>query len=329
MDDWLNEAAELTPWIPLAGLAVAVVVGLWTWVFGARLVKSTMVVCGLALGAVAGAAAGSVVAADSSVFLTIMGLGGAVGGLLVSLLLFRLWVGLAAGIVAAAVCPAVVLAWDGPQPEDPAAPESAEVAEAKPESASPGPSRAAMADARGEGQDNSGAPDTPEAPEGEGASLAQGFVDGDLAEGLVDALPDALPEGLPTDTDAAVAKAQEAAAQVWDTLLQSNLDVVWTWWDGVTAQTQRGVYLGAAIAGVIGLGAGLLMPKTVAGLLASAVGGSMVYFAGRELVVRQWPDVASQWPSSPRATVVFLGLITLLGVLVQWATRKRKADDRK
>ncbi|MEM6750621.1 MAG: hypothetical protein AAF612_09140 [Planctomycetota bacterium] len=324
MDDWLNEAAELTPWIPLAGLAVAVVVGLWTWVFGARLVKSTMVVCGLALGAVAGAAAGSVVAADSSVFLTIMGLGGAVGGLLVSLLLFRLWVGLAAGIVAAAVCPAVVLAWDGPQPEDPAAAESAEVAEA-----SPPPSALASTDARREGPEASGTPEAPETPEGEGASLAQGFVDGDLAEGLVDALPDALPEGLPTDTDAAVAKAQEAAAQVWDTLLQSNLDVVWTWWDGVTAQTQRGVYLGAAIAGVIGLGAGLLMPKTVAGLLASAVGGSMVYFAGRELVVRQWPDVASQWPSSPRATVVFLGLITLLGVLVQWATRKRKADDRK
>ncbi|MEM7682068.1 MAG: hypothetical protein AAF288_08930 [Planctomycetota bacterium] len=329
MDNWLNQASDLTPWIPWAGLLVAMVVGLWTWLLGARLIKPAMVVCGVALGLAGGAAVGSTVAADSNTFLTIMALGGALAGLLVSLLLFRLWVGMAAGIVAALAAPAVVLAWQGP-PEanapdaDPSSAQSAKV-QTEASSADPQVEAPALSSSEAEPGQAEGAVRGGVRGEGQGESLAQGFVDLPIPEGLAENLPD----NLPTDGQQAVEQAQAAAQQVWDTVLQRNLDSVWNWWRGVSAQTQKGVYLGAGVAGVLGLLLGLAMPKTMAGLLASAVGGAILYFAGREAAVRQWPDVAEQWPTSPRATVVMLGLITVLGVLLQWALRRRRSDDRK
>ena len=99
------------------------------------------------------------------------------------------------------------------------------------------------------------------------------------------------------------------------------------WWDGMEKSTRKTLMIVAGSGAFIGLVAGLIYPYQIAAFQ-SALIGSMLFMFGCNGLLKLYAPGLSDWlPQNPRATLVLLGLITLLGALVQWTVLKTKTDS--
>ncbi|MEM1212366.1 MAG: hypothetical protein AAGI68_08720 [Planctomycetota bacterium] len=343
MVQWVVDQA---PGAAVFGLALLVGVGLLLWLFGSRLAKPAAVVSGVVMGASVTASLAGLWAGLNTLTIAFIALGGAILGGVLSGVLFRLWMGLSGALVLAAVVPAGVLVWQGtPGLEIPGTTLEPGEAEASVE-ADRAQTEAVVSslDGRdGEGDDAV----SPEATAGGGNAwldflsrnmdqATQATQPGSGVEGEGGGLD---PEQLTTELggdlggDLGGEQAREAIQQVSDqmkaaakTVWLKNAEAMKGWWEQVTPETQKVVYTGALAGGVIGLLLGLLLPTGSAMLQSSVVGALMLLLPGRELIALKLPEYAGFLPGTPRQLVIALGLITALGIGLQWMLRRRRAE---
>ena len=120
-----------------------------------------------------------------------------------------------------------------------------------------------------------------------------------------------------------------AAGQFFDWLepmLDWARDDLKDWWDGFEPATQRTVLLTAGIGALIGLLAGLIFPYMAASIESALVGTLLVVGCGL-LLLNLYADVDTDLTArNPITLVSAVGLITAVGVVLQWTVFRRKAD---
>ncbi|MEM6458970.1 MAG: hypothetical protein AAF710_06225 [Planctomycetota bacterium] len=306
--------AELVQAMPAAWtvlLALGLLVGLVLWAFGGRLAQKGVMLTGFfagGLGAAAlaagltenpGAAAELSEATGQAVensggglWVLGIGIGGAVAGVLLAWLLFRFWMGATAGALLAAVVPLAALVWQGP---------------------GAGPTLTAVQETQDVTLEALGAGESDPAAEAIRRRLAGGTPD------------EAAAAEEPVAGDALFDRGRfvDGLASVW----ARQVEEVKRWWSELPAGTRRFLVAGAGVGGAVGVVLGLVLPGVAASLQSAMVGSVLLLACGRGLLLAFVPGVGGVLPDSWRGVLLTLGLITLLGVLIQWTLRKRKDDD--
>ncbi|MEM9882209.1 MAG: hypothetical protein AAF800_04755 [Planctomycetota bacterium] len=320
--------AELMQAMPAAWtllLGVGLLVGLVLWVFGGRLAQKGVMLTGFFAGGLGAAALAAGLTANpgaaaelseatgqaveisggsgGGVWVLGIGIGGAIAGVLLAWLLFRFWMAATAGALLAAVVPLAALVWQGSGPALTAVQETQDV----------------TLEALGAGESDPA------------AEAIRRRLAGDAEPGEIAGPP--LPA---THADAAEAGDPETAGGLFDRRrFVDGLASVWArqveevklWWSELPAGTRRFLVAGAGVGGVVGVVLGLVLPGIAASLQSAMVGSVLLLACGRGLLLAYVPGVGGVLPDSWRGVLLTLGLITLLGVLIQWTLRKRQDDD--
>ena len=101
-----------------------------------------------------------------------------------------------------------------------------------------------------------------------------------------------------------------------------------SWWAAL-GPSARGMVIAAVCGGgFVGLLLGLIYPYPSAAVESSLIGSLLALFGLHALLAIHLPSSLRWLPQNPRATVALLGLITLLGALVQWTILRSKTDTR-
>jgi hypothetical protein len=109
-------------------------------------------------------------------------------------------------------------------------------------------------------------------------------------------------------------------------IYEQQRDEAAAWWKSLGGTGRKRV-AGCAIGGaLVGFLLGLIRPKLAAALMATLLGGVMIVLAGERLLAVNAPDFYASLPGGPRVTLAAVGLITILGLGLQWTFSKRKAD---
>jgi hypothetical protein len=210
--------------------------------------------------------------------------------------LFRIWMAAALALVLAVALPLAGLALQGVAPPPLA-------------SATAGNTIAA-ADAT-----------TVDSPEKLAADLIEQLREAVMAPRGSGATPPATPEGAATES---LGLGMRSTAQAWWDNQRLAID---QWWRSL-APVQRGS--ASALAGLgalLGVLLGLIGPYTSAAIQSSLIGGVCALFGlGRLGELNPEGLLAGLVPQSPVQLVSLLGLITLVGVGLQWTLWRRRAD---
>jgi len=97
------------------------------------------------------------------------------------------------------------------------------------------------------------------------------------------------------------------------------------WWTDLADSDRQAALLALGAGLVLGLIFGLIKPHLGAALQAALVGAVLLTLSGQH-VLTLFLDEESNLPRGPRVFVLAVGLITILGVLVQWTILRGKAD---
>ena len=310
--------AELVEGLPMGWtgvLAAAMVLGLVLLFLGNRLAKLGVMLCGLIIGGLGAVAAATQVSAGAGggtapgTWLLAFGIGGALAGVLIAWLLFRFWMAASGAVLLAAVVPLSAMIWEGNGPElssfDPARRGAQAVLAAVEDRVADH-----MAAPPGSGPDEAFVgPPAPSAPASEPASESAGQA--------------------PAETKAHGAIPVVDRARLLDDargVYEQQAQEIRTWWSELPTASRRVLQLGAAIGACCGIVLGLAAPLVAAGIQSALVGAVLVFTAARGLILAFVPGAAGVLPGEWRGVLLTIGLITLLGLLIQWALRRREAD---
>lgn len=317
-------------------LAVGLLVGLVLWAFGGRLAKKGVILTGFVVGGLGAAAlamgmssppaevvayapqvaeaageafrnSGSNAAgAGSGLWVLAIGIGGALAGGLLAWLLFRFWMAASAALVLAAVVPLSAMIWAGNGPTLSAVQNTQNVTL---NALGAGQSDPA-ADSLREWKSRVRIPGSNSRPDPR--NNPSDFSDHD---------PEQPSAGTTTrfDRQAFFADLQS----VW----QQQIADVKTWWADLEPGPRRFLMGGAIVGGGVGLVLGMVLPLLAAAIQSALVGSMLILFSGQTLLLKFAPAAAGILPHTWRGILLSLGLITLLGILIQWSLRKRKADE--
>jgi hypothetical protein len=333
--DWAEQAG-VGPAVLVGVLVGVMLVGLVLWLLGGRLARAGTVVAGFVIGglAVTSLAIGMTSTGGFGPWVLLLGVGGAIAGALLAWLLFRLWMGVTAAALLTLVVPTAVLIWSPPPPAS-----GSEEATDAVDRLNDAESTESVLDALRETWDEGMA----EAFDEEAVADALRDVGAGVGEGSDDA-PAAL--GGERVREIAVGQARrvgDVLRAAWD----QETARLHAWWDGLPGGTRTTLIAGSAVGAVLGLVIGLVAPRVMASVQTAAVGAVLLFFPAGVLVHTYLFDplaeategteveptdagtagLAAWWPNQPRAVLLSLGLITLVGLLLQWTLRKRKADS--
>jgi len=105
----------------------------------------------------------------------------------------------------------------------------------------------------------------------------------------------------------------------------NEVEDIQNWWDQQPTTTRNTLMAAAGIGAIIGLLLGLLLPNISAAGQSSLAGALLIVFTGRALLSHFATD-QMQWLYNARPLIITIGLITVLGVLLQCTWLSRKAD---
>ncbi|XAL99376.1 hypothetical protein OT109_17570 [Phycisphaeraceae bacterium D3-23] len=293
IQQWFDHASRSFPGVTTGALIGAMVLGLVLWLLGGKLMKAAMVIAGLLLGLYGGLLLSGF--ASSAGFVGVLTVGMAIAGALAAALLFRVWMAVSTAMLFAIVVPAAVLVWEGTP--------STEIMGRSPADVTQDLQRRLNT---GEGTIDEITRDRVQSMIDEGSIQSLSNADGILRE-----------QGI----EAGKATGEAIKGMVFD-----NIEAVCAWWQENTTDAQRNVALGMGVGALGGLLLGGLFPKYTAAIQAALVGAVLLFIPGRELIVDHAPEAVGWLPSSPRGGLLALGLITLLGILVQWTLYFRPVD---
>jgi len=110
---------------------------------------------------------------------------------------------------------------------------------------------------------------------------------------------------------------------------ERETQAVAAWWEELGSAGQRTLKIALGIASLVGVLLGSLLPK-VAAVVQSTLVGALLWVAGaRGLLIIFFPVAMRDMRAGPRAWLVLLGLITLVGIFLQWSMRRRNADKSR
>lgn len=292
IQSWFEHAGRVMPGATVGALCGCMLLGLLMWCAGGKLAKPACVVGGLVLGTYLGLLLSGFVSSAGFGMVLIGGL--AIAGALLAIMLFRAWMALSTALMLAIVVPAAVLVWQGTAIE-----EATTI-------------------------DTQALTDQLQNQLDENKSKLN-----DAARAEISSLLAEQTQAGAIDAQAILSEHGVEAAHVLRGQVFDNLDTAKTWWHDNSSQTQKNMAWGMLAGALLGVLLGILMPIRAAILQTAFVGGILAFVPGREIVIGWLPNVARWLPTSPRGALLALGLITLLGVLVQWTLFFRKVDKEE
>ncbi len=114
--------------------------------------------------------------------------------------------------------------------------------------------------------------------------------------------------------------------QVLRSIISKQTNAISEWLTSLTRKEKMFLVTGAIVGAVMGLVFGLFRPQLASSIQAAVVGSFFVYVPGRELLDHFLPSIASWLPNTPRWMLIIMGLITVLGILIQWMMAGDEAD---
>lgn len=291
--------------------AAAIVAGIVLWLLGRSLARLACGISGLVLGGLAGLLVGQALSEQGAMTIPLV-IGGGIAGALLASLLFRVWMAISGAALLALVVPLLVFVWQGaPLPMvQPPADDEATTAEDGAESGTPidvdgviESVKTAVQEQVDKFSDNEGEGEG----EAENATTAAGVdvesIQANAAQGAMDEVSE---------------EAREAIDQA--------VGEVRAWWDGLEGSGRSLIIVAAIVGALIGLIFGLVAPYIAASFESALVGAILILLPTRTLLDAHAPDLGAYLPHSERATIVLLGLITLIGIAIQWTLFRRRTD---
>ncbi len=282
--------------------ALALGAGLLLWLLGRRLARPACAFSGLILGGIGGVILGESLVDQGGIMLAII-IGAAIAGALLAALLFRVWMAMTGALIFGLVASAVVLLWQQ-------APVDAQVETASAEASS-------LADAE------------------DGNELTIDIPIDALTEPIREGIASAI-DGTGSEDDEAAATVsidQEAAAKIGNAILDALRGMaeyyrgsLSDWWAEAGAGVRGTVMVVGLIAAGIGLLIGLIGPYLAASIQSATAGSILMLFSSFSLLAQLMPEHLHWLPASPRGVLICLGLITIIGLVLQWTFFAEKAD---
>ena len=125
-----------------------------------------------------------------------------------------------------------------------------------------------------------------------------------------------------------LADMKERARAIGRTYVQQLVDLSRTVWGDLSTTDRTTVITGAGASAVVGFLLGLIVPYLAAAVEASIVGASLMLVSAVNLLNGYAPEQAGWLIASPRRWFLILGLITMVGVVLQWTVLRKKADSK-
>ena len=287
-EQWFQQADSALPTLTMTARWVVFGVGVALWLAGGKLLKAAVMLGGLMLGMIAGGV--SVAFVDSPTiaigFMIGLGLLGVIG----AWLMFRAWVAFSAAIMFAVAAPAAVIIWQGVPVQ--------ELSE-----------------------------DTQQA-----AEHVQQRYDA-LSSELNDQTKIKIEELIQQGDQEALTQANQLITNRGQETLNAaksavfrNLEDVKAWWNDSATSVQKNIGLAMLIGAGVGLLFGFIAPNYAASIQSAMVGAVLIVIPGRELLASYLPAATELVPTTARGTLITLGLITVLGIMLQWTLYLRRDD---
>jgi ElaB/YqjD/DUF883 family membrane-anchored ribosome-binding protein len=289
-----------------------VITGLVLWLMGKKIVRITVALTGLLLGSAAAFPLSQQFGAGAHGTLAWV-IAGAVAGCLIAWLLFRVWMGLSTAAVFAVLVPGVYLVWVGgaaPTPsegDDAGEPTSwVQPAAFLQDDTEPQPRTNRLFDF---GDDADDAADTPDTPRNSAVEDAIRSELTDQQRQIIDEAKRTFFEAISTAYDRYRARVDE-------------------WWAARSDMARKNLTTSVAIGGLVGLLMGLLMPNLSAAVQTALVGSILLLYGAWGLLVVNGHDPAESLPFAltGKTVLLALGLITALGIIVQWTVWRKQTD---
>jgi len=245
---------------------------------------------------------GEALADQGSIVLALV-IGAAIAGALLSALLFRVWMAISGALIFGLTAAGVVLLLQ-------AAPDELETAEP--------PVAVESADVEEASED--------------GGLTIEIPLDG-ITEAVKAGIATAIEDGEDADNTASLTIDNETAKKIGVSLLDAlrglatyYWDQLKLWWGDSNTGARGGMLLVGLVAAVVGLLLGLVGPYKAASIQSAVAGAVLILFSSFSLFAQLLPEQLSWIPATPRKVLITLGLITMLGLALQWTIFKRKTD---
>ncbi len=304
----LQEMLEKLGSVGVMAPALALGAGLLLWLLGRKLARPACAFSGLILGGVGGVVLGESLVDQGGIMLAII-IGTAIAGALLAALLFRVWMAMTGALIFGLVAAAAVLLWQQAPADEAVETASADVSY--------------LTDSDDDSGDAS---------------------DGELKIDIpIDALTDPIREGIASAIDGAgdedgeatatVSIDKEAAAKIGNAILDAlrgmagyYRESLGDWWAEAGSGVRGTVMIVGLIAAGIGLLIGLIGPYVAASIQSATAGSILMLFSSFSLLAQLMPEHLHWLPASPRGVLICLGLITIIGLALQWTFFAEKAD---
>ena len=290
LEQWFQRTDDSLPVLTETARWVVFGLGVLLWLAGGKLIKAACILGGTMLGMIIGGLSFAFVDTVGVAVGFMIGLGmiGALG----AWLMFRAWVAMAAAIVLAVAAPAAVLVWQGVPPE--------KLAD----------------DAQQATQQVEQRYDTFQNQLNDQTKLqVQSLIDqGD---------PDSLKQA-----DQILKEQGEEAYQAARETVFKNLEDIDAWWQSQQSAGVRTIGLAMLIGAGVGFLLGFVLPNHAAAMQSAIVGAVLIVIPGRELLVSHLPATRQWIPDTARWTLITIGLITIIGLSVQWTLYLRRDDKQ-
>jgi hypothetical protein len=288
----LGSVGVLMPSLTLAA-------GLILLTLGSKLARPMCTLSGLVLGGIGGLMIGEALADKGGIVLALI-VGLAIAGALLSALLFRIWMAISGALIFGVTAASVVLLVQVPPEDTGPSEETGEYAEPADTEEADGLTIEIPIDELTEQVREGFAEAMADGEEGEPAQLT---IDEETAKKVGWAIVDAL---------------RGMSAYYWNQL--------GLWWGEAGSGARGGMLLVGLVAAVIGLLLGLVGPYKAASVQSAVAGAVLILFSAFSLVAQLRPEQMEWLPATPRGVLVGLGLITAVGLGLQWTVFKRNTD---
>ncbi|MFN3167109.1 MAG: hypothetical protein ACE37H_08605 [Phycisphaeraceae bacterium] len=291
LEQWFQRADDSLPVLTETARWVVFGLGVLLWLAGGKLIKAACVLGGAMLGMILGGLSIAFVesAGVAVAFMVGLGLLGALGAWLV----FRAWVALAMAVALAVAAPAAVLVWQGVPPGQLS--QDTEQASRQVE----------QRYSQFQNQLND-----------QTKLQVQSLIDQGDAESIQQA-------------DRVLREQGEEAYQAAREAVFRNIDDIEAWWASQESAGVRTIGLAMLIGAGIGFALGFIFPTHAASMQSALVGSVLIVIPGRELLASHVENAGQWMPDTARATLLTIGLITLVGLGVQWTLYLRRDDKQE
>ncbi len=306
-ENLINTFAQVanSPSVPIT-LSVSAMVGLFLFVMGRKLVKTAIGLSGLCIGAFA-AFIGANQLGVSSQLMLVWVIGGAVAGVLLASLLFRFWMSVSLAALVALAVPAFSVIIEGTT-----MPASAQVAD---ELTSSAPADKEKSDDKlkstGDATTDKKHP----------IDLPVNHFSAEDVKKKADEIKKSI--GI---NDQDIEKAKQTVMEALQHAYEFQSAHLSGWWDSLKSEGRRNMTITTAIAGLVGALLGFMLPYFAASIQTSLTGGAILLSTVHGALAAYAPAQLDWLPGEPRALLITLGLITLVGVAIQWTLWRKAAD---